>query len=147
MLELNDMKNKISKSNEKSLNISIKKCIYKRKSTFHVSKIWHEKYNHYNKNLNGWVKGQIVLCCAKSLHLYLTLRDCMDYSPPGSSIHGILQVRILEWVANSLLQGIFLTQGSNSQLLNLLHCRWILYHWATGEAQNNLTGLILLHNL
>ena len=22
---------------------------------------------------------------------------CMDYSPPGSSVHGILQVRILEW--------------------------------------------------
>ena len=23
----------------------------------------------------------------------------MDYSPPGSSVHGILQARILEWVA------------------------------------------------
>ena len=30
-----------------------------------------------------------------------------------------------------LLQGIFLTQKSN---LHLLHCRWILYHWVTGEA-------------
>ena len=30
---------------------------------------------------------------------YLTLCDLMDYSPPGSSVHGILQVRILEWVA------------------------------------------------
>ena len=28
-----------------------------------------------------------------------TLRDPMDYSPAGSSIHGILQARILEWVA------------------------------------------------
>ena len=28
-----------------------------------------------------------------------TLRDPMDYSPPGSSVHGILQARILEWVA------------------------------------------------
>ena len=26
------------------------------------------------------------------------LRDRMDYSPPGSSIHGIFQARILEWV-------------------------------------------------
>ena len=26
-------------------------------------------------------------------------RDPLDYSPPGSSIHGILQARILEWVA------------------------------------------------
>ena len=25
--------------------------------------------------------------------------DTMDYSPPGSSVHGILQARILEWVA------------------------------------------------
>ena len=33
-----------------------------------------------------------------------------------------------------LLQGIFLTQGSNLCFLSLLHCRWILYHWATREA-------------
>jgi len=30
---------------------------------------------------------------------YLTLSDPMDYSPPGSSIHGIFQARVLEWVA------------------------------------------------
>ena len=29
----------------------------------------------------------------------LTLRDSMDYSPPGSSIHGIFQARVLEWGA------------------------------------------------
>ena len=29
----------------------------------------------------------------------LTLCDLMDYSPPGSSVYGILQARILEWVA------------------------------------------------
>ena len=33
-----------------------------------------------------------------------------------------------------LLQGIFLTQGSNPHLLCLLHCRKILYHWDSGEA-------------
>ena len=31
--------------------------------------------------------------------LYLTLCDPMDCSPPGSSVLGILQARILEWVA------------------------------------------------
>ena len=31
-----------------------------------------------------------------------TLCDPMDYSPPGSSVHGILQARILEWVVYSL---------------------------------------------
>ena len=44
---------------------------------------------------------------------------------PGSSVHGILQASILEWVAVPFLQGIFLTQGSN---LGFLHCRQILYH-------------------
>ena len=37
--------------------------------------------------------------CAKSLHLGLTLCDPMDCSLPGSSVHSILQGRILEWVA------------------------------------------------
>ena len=35
---------------------------------------------------------------AKSLQSYLTLCNPMNCSPPGSSVHGILQVRILEWV-------------------------------------------------
>jgi len=48
----------------------------------------------------------------------------MDCSPPGSSVHGISQARILEWVS-ILLQGIFLTERSN---LGLLHCRWVFYH-------------------
>ena len=37
---------------------------------------------------------------------------------------GILQARILEWVAHSLLQGIFPTQGLSQ---GLQHCRYILY--------------------
>ena len=36
---------------------------------------------------------------AKSLQSCLTLCDPMDCSPPGSSVPGILQARILEWVA------------------------------------------------
>jgi len=35
---------------------------------------------------------------AKLLQLYLTLCNPLDCSPPGSSAHGILQPRILEWV-------------------------------------------------
>ena len=35
---------------------------------------------------------------AKSLHC-VQLCDPVDYSPPGSFVHGILQARILEWVA------------------------------------------------
>ena len=30
---------------------------------------------------------------------YLTLCNPMDYNPPGTSVHGILQARVLKWVA------------------------------------------------
>ena len=33
--------------------------------------------------------------------------DPMDYSPPGSSVHGILQAKILEWVAISFFNNYF----------------------------------------
>ena len=39
--------------------------------------------------------------------LCLTLCDPLDYSPPGSSVHGIFQARILEWVAISSSRGSF----------------------------------------
>ena len=59
--------------------------------------------------------------------LCLTLFHPMDCSPPGSSIHGISQARILEWVAISFSRG-------SSQLRVWTHfsCigRQILYHWA-----------------
>ena len=45
----------------------------------------------------------------------------------SSSVHGILQARILQWVPVPLFQGIFLTQRLNLRLLWLLHCRQILY--------------------
>ena len=38
---------------------------------------------------------------AKSLQSCLTLCDPMDCNPPGSSVHGIFQARIPEWVAIS----------------------------------------------
>ena len=47
------------------------------------------------------------------------LCDPMDYT-----VHGILQARILEWVAVPSSRRIFPTQGSNP---GFSHCRWILY--------------------
>ena len=49
--------------------------------------------------------GTLWGTCAKSLQSCLTLCDPMDYSPPGSSVHGILQARILEWGAISFSRG------------------------------------------
>ena len=49
------------------------------------------------QNILAWCLHACV--CAKSLQVYLTFCDPMDCSLPGSSVHGISQVRILEWVA------------------------------------------------
>ena len=38
-----------------------------------------------------------VLCCVAQSCLILC--DPMDCSPPGSSVHGLLQVRVVKWVA------------------------------------------------
>ena len=36
--------------------------------------------------------------CAKLLQSYLTVHQAMDYSPPSSSVHEILQIKRLKWV-------------------------------------------------
>ena len=64
--------------------------------------------------------------CSSSVHVlspqsYLTLCDPVDCSPPGSSVHGILQARTLEWVAISFSRRT--SQPSDS----LLNFRRILY--------------------
>ena len=65
----------------------------------------------------------------------LTLCSPMDCSPSGSSVHGILQARILEWVA-------MLSSRGPSQPRSwtwVLHCRQILYHLShQGSPQNHL---------
>ena len=59
-----------------------------------------------------FLKSEICCSCfvAKS---FLTHCNPMDCSPPGSSVHGISLARILECVAISFSQEIFLIQGSN----------------------------------
>ena len=59
--------------------------------------------------------------CAKSLQLCLTLGSSVDCSPPGSSVHGDSPGKSTGVGCHPLLQGIFLTQGSNPGLLCLLH--------------------------
>ena len=62
---------------------------------------------------------------AKSLQLCWTLCYPMDCSPPGSSVHGILLARILEWIAN------FFSRGS-SPPRNQTHVLYHL-HWQAGS--------------
>ena len=62
-----------------------------------------------------------------------TLCDPMDCSPPGSSVHGILQARILEWVVMPSFRGSSWPWNRIRISQRLLHWRQILYQWATWE--------------
>ena len=62
---------------------------------------------------------------------FLALCDPMDCSLLGSSVHGILQARILEWVAMPSSRGF---SQPRDRICVSCHGRWILYHWATWEA-------------
>ena len=56
--------------------------------------------------LTAFQKARLALCVrTKSLQSCLTLCDPTDCSPPGSSVHGILQARILEWGAMPFSRG------------------------------------------
>ena len=68
----------------------------------------------------GHFLGCSVCVCAKLLHVCLTLCDPMDCGWPGSSVQGILQERMLEWVAISLGFPGNLPKGMNPHLLSLL---------------------------
>ena len=54
---------------------------------------------------NNIQQHSLTLCMHICQSLCLTLCDPMDCSPPGSSVHGILLTRILEWVAIPVSSG------------------------------------------
>ena len=73
------------------------------------------------------VKSEVAQLC-------LTLCDPMDCSLPGSSLHGILQARILEWVAISFSRGSSQLRD-RTQVSCIAGRRFNL--WATGEVLEN----------
>ena len=76
----------------------------------------------------------VACVCAQSLsrvRLFVTRLDC---SPPGSSVRGIVQARILEWVAISFSRGS--SRPKDRTHVSCVSCsgKWVLYHCATWEA-------------
>ena len=69
-----------------------------------------------------------ILCCAESLQLSPALCSPEDCGPPGSSVHGILQARILEWVAVPSVRGS--SRPRYRTLVSDIACigRQVLYH-------------------
>ena len=82
--------------------------IFQKKSSyicyFHLSTLFLWDDQHWQLGLFSFYAITHISTCmntgmhAKSLQSCLTLCDPMDCSPPASSVHGILQARILEWV-------------------------------------------------
>ena len=66
----------------------------------------------------------------------------MGCSPPGSSVQGILQARILEWVAIPFSRG---SSQSRDWTWGLLHCGQILYHLSHQESPSTLHALTQIH--
>ena len=66
--------------------------------------------------------------------LCLTLCNPMDFSPPGSSVHGTFQARILELVASFYSRGS--SQPRDWTCISCVSCigSWILYHCTTWKA-------------
>ena len=68
--------------------------------TWHRRVLWNQ--DRHLLNLSYYQAAVTPTCAclhAKSLQSCPTLCNPMDCNPPGSSVHGILQIRILEWVA------------------------------------------------
>ena len=89
---------------------------------------------------------ELLCCCVLCLvtESCPALCDPMDYSPPGSSVHGNSPGKNIGVGCHSLLQGIFPTQGSNP---GLQHCRQnSLPTEPPGKPKNTGVGsLSLLH--
>ena len=75
--------------------------------------------SNFSSSLLFWTILAAIWCVYAQL--CLSLCNPMDCSLPGSSVLGIFQARILEWVAISYSRLIFLTQGSDLSLLCFLH--------------------------
>ena len=87
-------------------------------------------WGHTELDTTEWLNNNNYMYIYIYIYVYMkvtqscpTLWDPMDYSSPRSSVHGDSPGKNTRVSYHALLQGIFLTQGSNP---GLPHCRWIL---------------------
>jgi len=77
----------------------------------------------------------VHVCVCSVVQSCLTLCDPIDCSLPGSSIHGIFQARILEWLTISSSRGSFWPRDQTC--ISCVSCigKHVFYHWVTWKAQ------------
>ena len=90
------------------------------------------------RNVDKMHSDPLWRACAQSVSCVRLFCDPMDCSLSGSSVYGISQARILEWVAISYSRGS--SQPRDQTHISCIS-RWVLSHWATREIH-----LRLLHN-
>ena len=82
--------------------------------------------------------------CAKSLQSCMNLWYPMDYSPPSSSVYGILQARILEWVSMPSSRGPFQPRGQTYVSYVCCVGKQVLYQQCHQWSPNDIMLLLLL---
>jgi len=76
---------------------------------------------YFSLDSNYFLKSSILPALCACVLSCSVMSYSLDWSPPGSSVHGILQSRILEWVV------IPFSWESSQPRNRTLRCRWILY--------------------
>ena len=93
-----------------------------------------------------WKSANYWYLCATLLQSCPALRNCMGRSLPGSSVHGIFQARLLEWVVMPSSRGCSLLRDQTRFAYVSCIGRWILYQGgikgATREAQKHWSGYL-----
>ena len=125
------------------MEFSTTRIFLTKSSCIDISVIWNYKHSYRwitvhrrpSKVLEENTHLGYMHACSVS-KLCPTLCDSMDRSPPGSSLYGILQARILEWVVISFSMGSSQPRDQISHSWICYISRQILYHWATWEAES-----------
>ena len=89
--------------------------------------------------INVHCLSQHLLCVCSVVQSCPTLYHPMGFSLPGSSVHEIVQARILEWVAISYSRGSSQPKDRTRVFCNSCFGRQFLYHSATWVAQSHFS--------
>ena len=96
--------------------------------------LWDSEKHPFPCCMLSWHSGLLLNMYACMLSRVWLFHGVMDCSSPGSSVHGILQARILEWVAVSSSRGSSRPRDQTHISYISFIGRQILYHSATWEA-------------
>ena len=89
------------------------------------------KHTHTHTHTHIYIERECLLVVMLVAQSCSTLCEHTDYSPPGSSVHGLLQARILEWVAISRASA----QPRDQTQVSCIS-RQILYHLSYREVRD-----------